>query len=79
REDTAQQRWAVKKARDVIFSEGVAVNSKRVDKILGNNSSTPIENAFSKKLYRFGFDHYRMHPVDMLHDFEVGVWKSIFA
>ncbi|KAL1719284.1 hypothetical protein EV715DRAFT_272872 [Schizophyllum commune] len=79
REDTAQHRWAVKKARNTIFNEGVALNSKRIDGILGNNSSTPIENAFSQKLHRFGFDHYRMHPVDMLHDFEVGVWKSIFA
>lgn len=37
-----------------------------------------LQNAFSEKLYRFGFDLFVMLVVDMLHEFELGVWKSVF-
>ena len=38
-----------------------------------------LQNAFSEKLLCHNFDHFKMHPVDMLHDFEVGEWKAILA
>jgi hypothetical protein len=37
-----------------------------------------VQNAFSDKLSRFGFDLYTMLVVDILHEFELGVWKALF-
>jgi hypothetical protein len=36
------------------------------------------QNAFSDKLSRFGFNLYAMLVVDILHEFELGVWKALF-
>ena len=36
------------------------------------------QNAFSRKLSPFGFNPYRMLVVDLMHDFELGVWKALF-
>jgi hypothetical protein len=37
------------------------------------------QNAFTSKLSEFGFNLYEMMVVDLLHEFEIGVWKSIFT
>ena len=37
-----------------------------------------MQNTFSDRLGRFGFDLYTMLVVDMLHEFELGVWKALF-
>lgn len=37
------------------------------------------QNAFSDRLSRFGFDVYRTAAVDILHEVEIGVWKSLFV
>ena len=37
-----------------------------------------LQNAFSDKLSHTGFDLFMMLVVDLLHEFELGVWKSIF-
>ena len=37
-----------------------------------------IQNAFSGKLSQFGFSLFPMLVVDLMHDFELGVWKAIF-
>ena len=37
------------------------------------------QNAFSQALCDHGFNFYQMFTVDLLHDFELGVWKGIFA
>ncbi|TRM67223.1 hypothetical protein BD626DRAFT_627628 [Schizophyllum amplum] len=79
RVDTVRHQARVKSARKLIFESGRAVNGEPVDDALRNDGSTPISNAFSEKLFPLGFDHFKMHPVDMLHDFEVGEWKAIFA
>jgi hypothetical protein len=36
------------------------------------------QNAFSCKLTQFGFNLFRMVTVDLMHEFELGVWKAIF-
>jgi hypothetical protein len=38
-----------------------------------------LQNAFSRALFRSGFNHYSMYLVDLLHEFELGVWKAIFT
>ena len=37
------------------------------------------QNVFAKKLGPFGLDHYVMLVVDLMHEFELGVWKAIFT
>jgi hypothetical protein len=34
------------------------------------------KNAFAEKLASFSFDPYAMLVVDLMHEFELGVWKS---
>jgi hypothetical protein len=38
----------------------------------------PEQNAFSEKLAPLGFSFFSMLVVDLMHDFELGVWKSLF-
>lgn len=38
-----------------------------------------FQNAFTSKLSGFGFNLYEMMVVDLLHEFEIGVWKAIFT
>lgn len=38
----------------------------------------PFQNAFAEKLGPFGFNPYPMFVVDLLHEFELGVWKTTF-
>lgn len=35
-----------------------------------------IQSAFSVRLAPFGFNHYSMFVPDILHEFELGVWKA---
>jgi hypothetical protein len=37
-----------------------------------------VQNAFSEALGPLGFDHHEMLVVDLMHKFELGVWKAIF-
>jgi hypothetical protein len=37
-----------------------------------------LENAFAERLGRFGFTPYPMLVVDLMHEFELGVWKATF-
>ncbi|ETW76907.1 hypothetical protein HETIRDRAFT_328118 [Heterobasidion irregulare TC 32-1] len=37
------------------------------------------QNAFSMKLSKYGFNFYDLFVVDLLHEFELGVWKAIFT
>lgn len=37
------------------------------------------QNAFSVKLSPHGFDYYSMFVPDLLHEFELGVWKATFT
>ena len=42
--------------------------------------STPfVQNAFSLLLSPFGFDFHKMLTVDLLHEVELGVWKSLLT
>ena len=37
------------------------------------------QNAFSASLFKFGFNFYSMLVVDLLHEFELGIWKAVFT
>ena len=38
-----------------------------------------MKNAFSDQLSALGFNLFMMLVVDLLHEFELGVWKAIFT
>jgi hypothetical protein len=37
-----------------------------------------MQNAFSDRLSALGFQLFLMFVVDLMHDFELGVWRAIF-
>jgi hypothetical protein len=37
------------------------------------------QNVFSTKLNQLGLDFHGLFVVDLLHEFELGVWKAIFT
>ncbi|KAG8901685.1 hypothetical protein FRC00_005453 [Tulasnella sp. 408] len=61
-------------ARKIIYNHGYAPGNDRSDFFLKDESL----NAFSKALFRdFGFDVFAMLVVDLMHEFELGVWKAV--
>jgi hypothetical protein len=36
------------------------------------------QNAFSKKLSPLGFNMFKMFVVDLMHEFELNVWRGLF-
>lgn len=39
----------------------------------------PNQNAFAETLGKHGFDVFSMLVVDLMHEFELGVWRAIFT
>ncbi|TDL14712.1 hypothetical protein BD410DRAFT_696303, partial [Rickenella mellea] len=74
--DTHASRFDVKRAREIVYNLKYTVNGDAVDKILKPESLVPTINAFSEKLSPFGFDRFRMLVVDLMHEVELGVWKT---
>ncbi|KAA1477321.1 hypothetical protein DENSPDRAFT_828693 [Dentipellis sp. KUC8613] len=79
REDTQPRRHEIASARKSIFELGRGVKSKAVDVVLKPQSLVPVRNAFSDLLAPFNDNLYDKFVVDLLHEFELGVWKGTFA
>ena len=43
-----------------------------------DDSINYIKNAFSTRLFTFGFNFFSLFVPDLLHELELGVWKAIF-
>ncbi|KAJ3858876.1 hypothetical protein EV359DRAFT_68646, partial [Lentinula novae-zelandiae] len=56
-------------ARKWIYHEGVKIRGSAVERILKATSSVPTSN----------FNLARMLVVDLMHEFELGVWKALFG
>jgi hypothetical protein len=94
RVDDENRKRKVELARDIIYNKNFAVNNKNVEVLLKPQSLVPtavspgvsllleaytiFQNAFSKNLSRFGFNLFRMLLVDLMHEFELGIWKALF-
>ncbi|KAF8234440.1 hypothetical protein L208DRAFT_1145345, partial [Tricholoma matsutake] len=76
--DTPLRIAQIDAARKVIFDKGAGVTSTQVENILKERSEVPTHNAFSKRLQSFGFNFFSMFVPDLLHEFELGVWKNTF-
>ncbi|KAF8815986.1 hypothetical protein BYT27DRAFT_7185715 [Phlegmacium glaucopus] len=63
-----------------------ADTDQRQDKVNASRSQSVNDilqddpyNAFSTRLYPFGFNFFSLFVPDLLHEFELGVWKAIFT
>ncbi|PPQ78449.1 hypothetical protein CVT24_001579 [Panaeolus cyanescens] len=79
RTDSDHRRTQVHAARRLIYEQGFSVKSAAVKMLLEDRAWTATMNAFSERLSPFGFDFYSMFTVDLLHEFELGVWKATFT
>ncbi|TFK78527.1 hypothetical protein K466DRAFT_606902 [Polyporus arcularius HHB13444] len=82
RHDNEERQQRVSEARTRIYNDGYVVNSDVVENLLKDDSLVPTENAFSKikglNSHR-SFDFHEILVVDLMHEFELGVWKAVFA
>ncbi|KAG6819019.1 hypothetical protein H0H93_016314, partial [Arthromyces matolae] len=77
RTDSVAQNLRIKKARKLIFEKGKVVNGKPIDRALGE-SLVPIENAFSQLLLPHDRNYFSLFTRDLMHEIELGVWRSLF-
>ncbi|KAL4261253.1 hypothetical protein AB1N83_010639 [Pleurotus pulmonarius] len=77
RVDSAAIHTKIETARKYIFTLGSLPNGSKVDGPLKKHSLVPTRNAFSI-LQPYGFNFYGMFVPDLLHEFELGVWKAVF-
>ncbi|RDB22554.1 hypothetical protein Hypma_009968 [Hypsizygus marmoreus] len=79
RVDDDQRRANVSGARRAIYESKRTVDGSTVQNILKPKSLVPTLNSFSERLGSFpGFNLFDMFVVDLLHEFELGVWKALF-
>lgn len=55
------------------------VSGQQTNMMFRNSPYYCTQNAFAEKLGPFGFNPYPMFVVDLLHEFELGVWKATFT
>ncbi|KAJ3547908.1 hypothetical protein NMY22_g1480 [Coprinellus aureogranulatus] len=78
RVDDDARKKKISAARSSIYKGNYSVNATIVENQLKPTSLVPAQNAFSEQLSTFGFDMHRMLAVDVLHEVEIGIWKSLF-
>ncbi|KAI0309742.1 hypothetical protein OF83DRAFT_1036978, partial [Amylostereum chailletii] len=74
----------------LIFEQGVPVNSVKINGKLQystvpirirykqlQNAHLPDQNTFSRVFRPLGQNFYEMFVPDILHEFDLGIWKSI--
>ncbi|KIO30648.1 hypothetical protein M407DRAFT_20363 [Tulasnella calospora MUT 4182] len=78
--DSEERISNVKSARKIIYEHGYAANNDRSEYFLKAESLVATENAFSEALFaNFEFNFFRMLVVDLMHEFELGVWKAVLV
>ncbi|KIJ40747.1 hypothetical protein M422DRAFT_173372 [Sphaerobolus stellatus SS14] len=78
RKDTHPTLFNVTEARKKIYGKtGLKVNSQSVEALLQPTSCIPTLNTFSQIVTHQSFNKYQMFTVDLMHEFELGVWKSV--
>ncbi|THH19983.1 hypothetical protein EUX98_g8669 [Antrodiella citrinella] len=69
-------------AREAVYKYGKGVKSTVVESLLAEESLVPTTNAFSdfaQKVLPVTFNFFVMLVVDLMHEFELGVWKAVFT
>ncbi|KAJ2911489.1 hypothetical protein MD484_g8926, partial [Candolleomyces efflorescens] len=78
RVDDSSRRTRIEIARNAIYNANLSITHDDVVEQLADLSLVPTNNAFSKRLWPFGFNLFDMLVLDLLHEVELGVWKSLF-
>ncbi|KIK37340.1 hypothetical protein CY34DRAFT_15768 [Suillus luteus UH-Slu-Lm8-n1] len=76
-DDTRQQKVSI--SRSHIYDQGYGVRGNVFENLLKEHSLVPTSNAFSERLACLGFNLFIMLVVDLMHEFELGVWKALFT
>ncbi|KAG9120429.1 hypothetical protein FRC07_004081 [Ceratobasidium sp. 392] len=79
RKDSVKRQKTINRARTLIYDQHKAVSNAEVEALLQPSSYVPTMNAFSQRLLPLGFDFFKMFTVDLLHEIELGVWKSLLT
>ncbi|KAF6744225.1 hypothetical protein DFP72DRAFT_1078931 [Ephemerocybe angulata] len=74
----SQQHGLMSQARKKIYDDKYAVAGKPMDDILKDKSLQPVESPFATLPIPQGFSISSALVVDLLHEFEIGVWKRLF-
>ncbi|KAI0247484.1 hypothetical protein BJV78DRAFT_1276905 [Lactifluus subvellereus] len=69
---------AVNEAREAIYTLGIPIGGVTVERLLKPTSSVPTKNAFIERLGP-NFNLSQMLVVNFMHEFELGVWKTLFT
>ncbi|KAJ3002922.1 hypothetical protein NUW54_g5587 [Trametes sanguinea] len=71
----------IRRAREWLFTQGLSVTSTHIKRVLDSRSLIPMQNAFSVKIFPIdpSFNFYNLFAPDLMHEFELGVWKGIFT
>ncbi|KAH9915299.1 uncharacterized protein BXZ73DRAFT_106270 [Epithele typhae] len=77
RVDDVDLHKVISTARAALF-KGSSIMSKKVQDLLRPQSLNPIQNAFSRRLSKFGVNSYDLFAPDVMHELELGVWKGTF-
>ncbi|KAF8594531.1 hypothetical protein BDV93DRAFT_458834, partial [Ceratobasidium sp. AG-I] len=74
-----QRQKLIRQARLLIYDEGKTVGNEAVEGLLQPQSLVPTEYTISRLLLPLKFDFYNIFVVDLLHEVELGVWKSLLT
>ncbi|KAI1787852.1 hypothetical protein LXA43DRAFT_1097859 [Ganoderma leucocontextum] len=78
RMDSAALQTNILTARKHLF-KGFSINGKRIGSMINHSPlSRYALSAFSTKFSPFGLNFYEILAPDLMHEFELGVWKGIF-
>ncbi|KAG1832562.1 hypothetical protein F4604DRAFT_1945993 [Suillus subluteus] len=73
----ASRNQPVATARSLVYEQNYGVDSTAVELLLKPESWVPNSNALSDSLSRLGFNVFAALVVDLLHEFELGVWRML--
>ncbi|KAG2745097.1 hypothetical protein P692DRAFT_20742643 [Suillus brevipes Sb2] len=76
--DNVNRCSLVTEARTLIYERDLGFGSAQVEHMLKPKSWVPTLNAFSDHLNRLGFNIFCTLIINLLHGFEIGVWKMLF-
>ncbi|TBU21594.1 hypothetical protein BD311DRAFT_678015 [Dichomitus squalens] len=80
RKDTGIFHDAIARVRRWIFEDGTVPDGTHVQKTkLGFFSMAPVRSAFSQRFASLGYSAYKLFVPDLMHEFELGVWKGTFT
>ncbi|KIM59251.1 hypothetical protein SCLCIDRAFT_27508 [Scleroderma citrinum Foug A] len=77
--DYPEKQSKIQSARTHIYDSTLGVTSTAVESLLKDQSLVPTSNTFSNRLSCLGFNLFCMLVVDLMHEFELGIWKALFT